>query len=135
MPPAFRECGNLRLMFRELRAQIGVMREQDLCWRVAIDSLRPVSNEMWGALSITDQKRFLRHLKTYGEAHRHRMAPEIRQRMDRYRSEGKVHAIAGRLRETSAHGKAIRARIALRQGGERMLEIDRIVTCTGIQEN
>jgi uncharacterized NAD(P)/FAD-binding protein YdhS len=135
MPPAFREGGNLRLMFRELRAQIGVMREQDLCWRVAIDSLRPVSNEMWGSLSITDRKRFLRHLKTYWEAHRHRMAPEIRQRMDRYRAEGRVHAIAGRLRETSASGKAIRARIALRQGGERMLEIDRIVSCTGIQEN
>jgi uncharacterized NAD(P)/FAD-binding protein YdhS len=134
-PPAFRECGNLRLMFRELRAQIGVMREQDLCWRVAIDSLRPVSNEMWRALPIADQKRFLRHLKTYWEAHRHRMAPEIRQRLDQYRAEGKVHAIAGRLRETSANGKAIRARIALRQGGERLLEIDRIVSCTGIQEN
>ena len=76
MPPVFRECGSLRLMFRELRAQIGVMREQDLCWRAAIDSLRPVSNEMWRALSVTDQKRFLRHLKTYWEAHRHRMAPK-----------------------------------------------------------
>ncbi|MGA7235671.1 MAG: FAD/NAD(P)-binding protein, partial [Bryobacteraceae bacterium] len=65
MPPIFGEYGNLRLMFRELRAQIGVMREQDLCWRVAIDSLRPVSNDMWRGLSVGDQKRFLRHLKTY----------------------------------------------------------------------
>jgi uncharacterized NAD(P)/FAD-binding protein YdhS len=80
-------------------------------------------------------KRFLRHLKTYWETHRHRMAPEIRQRMDQYRAEGKVQAIAGRLRETSTRGTAIQARIALRQGGERLLEIDRIVSCTGIQEN
>jgi uncharacterized NAD(P)/FAD-binding protein YdhS len=135
MPPIFGEYGNLRLMFRELRAQIGVMREQDLCWRVAIDSLRPVSNEMWRGLSVSDRKRFLRHLKTYWEAHRHRMAPEIRQRMDQYRAEGKVQAIAGRVRDTSTHGTAIQARIALRRGGEQLLEVDRIVSCTGIQEN
>ncbi|MGA7237056.1 MAG: FAD/NAD(P)-binding protein [Bryobacteraceae bacterium] len=135
MPPIFEECGSLRTMFRELRAQIEVMGEEDLCWRAAIDSLRPVSNDMWRGLSVGDQKRFLRHLKTYWEAHRHRMAPEIRQRMDQYRAEGKVHAIAGRLRDTSTHGTAIQARIALRRGGEQLLEVDRIVSCTGIQEN
>src|SRR6185369_615782 len=82
-----------------------------------------------------DQRRFLRHLKTYWETHRHRMAPEIRERMERYRAEGRLHVIAGRLRETSLHSRAVEARIALRSGGEQVVEVDRIINCTGIHEN
>jgi uncharacterized NAD(P)/FAD-binding protein YdhS len=135
MPPVLRERSNLRLMFRELRAQIGALRDQDLCWRLAIDSLRPVSNQMWQELPITDRSMFQRHLRTYWETHRHRMAPEIRQQMDRYRAENRVQVIAGRLREASPRDGAIEARIALRQAGERVLEVDRIISCTGIQED
>jgi uncharacterized NAD(P)/FAD-binding protein YdhS len=134
-PPEFRHRGHLRPMFRQLREIVGAMRESDLCWRIAIDSLRPTSNQMWQELPAGDRLRFVRHLKTYWETHRHRMAPEVGQRMDRYRTNGAVQVIAGRLREVRREGHAIMVRIGLRQGGERLLEVDRVINCTGIHES
>jgi uncharacterized NAD(P)/FAD-binding protein YdhS len=134
-PPVFEESGNIRLMFRQLRAQIRRLREADGCWRSAVDALRPVSNEIWRGLPLADRSRFLRHLKTYWETHRHRMAPKVRQRMDELRAQGKVELIAGRIRESGRKGDAIELTIAQRRGKARLLEIDRAINCTGIHEN
>jgi uncharacterized NAD(P)/FAD-binding protein YdhS len=134
-PPEFSDYGHLRPMFRELRELIGIMRESDLCWRIAIDSLRPISNQLWQELPAQDRSRFVRHLKTFWENHRHRMAPEVGQRMEQYRKNGAVQVIAGRLRGTRREGNTITVNIGLRQGGERLLEVDRIINCTGIHES
>ena len=134
-PPVFEEPGNIRLMFRQLRAQIRRLREEDGCWRMAVDALRPVSNELWQGLPVGDRSRFLRHLKTYWEAHRHRMAPQVRRRMDELRQQGKVEVMAGRIRRNDCQGDAIRLTVALRRGGERWLAVDRAINCTGIHED
>ncbi len=133
--PEFRDPGNLRSMFRELRNLIGTMREADRCWRIAIDSLRPVSNQLWQGLPVRDRRRFGRHLKTYWETHRHRMAPEVHRRIAEYRKSGALQVIAGRLRGTRATDGTTTASIWLRSGGERLLEVDRIINCTGIHES
>lgn len=133
MPPL--QSRTLRGMFRELRAQIAYAREQDLCWRAAIDALRPVSNQLWQELPLRERESFLRRVKTYWETHRHRMAPQIRERIDGYRAEGRMEVIAGRLRESVARAGGIDVRIARRGGGEQAMEVDRIISCTGIQEN
>jgi uncharacterized NAD(P)/FAD-binding protein YdhS len=132
--PPLGDPHNLRTMFRALREQIGSARDQDVCWRVVIDALRPVSNEMWNELPLRDRERFLRHLRTYWETHRHRMAPAVRARMDQYRNEGRVEVMAGRLGTTSPKESGIELSIRLRQGGERVLEVDRVINCTGIHE-
>jgi uncharacterized NAD(P)/FAD-binding protein YdhS len=106
-----------------------------MCWRIAIDSLRPISNQIWQELPAEDRRRFLRHLKTYWETHRHRMAPEVRLRMAHYEKNGAVEVVAGRLRETRRHGNTTTVRITLRQGSERHLEVDRVINCTGIHES
>jgi uncharacterized NAD(P)/FAD-binding protein YdhS len=133
--PPLEQRGSLRLMFRELRRQIGQARDLDICWRAAIDALRPVSNEIWRELPVADREQFLRHLRRYWEIHRHRMAPAVRARMDQYRAEGKVEILAGRLRESAPRGGGMDLRITLRGGGERMLHVDRIINCTGIHEH
>jgi uncharacterized NAD(P)/FAD-binding protein YdhS len=133
-PPDFADH-RLRSMFSELRRLIENMRQSDLSWRMAIDSLRPVSNRIWQELSAGERRQFMRHLKTYWETHRHRMAPEVRSLMDRYEKNGAVEVVAGRLREARHCGKTIAVRIALRQGGERLLEVDRVINCTGIHES
>jgi uncharacterized NAD(P)/FAD-binding protein YdhS len=134
-PPAFDEPGNIRKMFGQLRAQIGRLREANGCWRTAVDALRPVSNEIWHRMPLADRSRFLRHLKTYWETHRHRMAPQVRSRMDELRARGEVEVIAGRIRETGWKGDAVEVTIGERCGRERRLEIDRAINCTGIQQD
>jgi uncharacterized NAD(P)/FAD-binding protein YdhS len=134
-PPGFTQRGNLGRMFGELRRQIAAAKDVDLCWRVVVDSLRPVTNEVWRELPLEDQDRFLRHLKTYWETHRHRMAPQVRDRLLACQKSGAMELIAGRIMETSCNEVCNRSRIQLRHGGERMLEVNRVIVCTGVQEN
>lgn len=134
-PPALGNRGNLLGLFREVRALIHDARQAELCWRTIVDSLRPLSNELWKELSAADRKRFLRHLKTYWEPHRHRMAPEIRARLSGYIAAGKVRVIAGRLRGIRSRGRIAEAHISQRKGAEFTLEIDRVISCTGIHED
>jgi uncharacterized NAD(P)/FAD-binding protein YdhS len=134
-PPTFEDTSNVRHMFRQLRAQIRQLQYEDGCWRMAVDALRPVSNEIWQGLPLSGRSRFLRHLKPYWEAHRHRMAPQVRRRMDELQAQGKVELIAGRIHESAARGGAIELTIMQRCGAARFLQVDRAINCTGIQEN
>jgi len=133
-PPTLRNRGNLRRLVQEVRGHIEAARQADLCWRAIVDGLRPISNEVWQELPVADQQRFVRHLKKYWEPHRHRMAPEIFERLDGYKASGILQVIAGRLQECS-RGPAAQIRISLKSGGEQVLDVDRIISCTGIQEN
>jgi uncharacterized NAD(P)/FAD-binding protein YdhS len=135
VPPVLSTSVPLSQMFGGLREQITQAKFGGQCWRVVIDGLRPISNELWCELSMRDRKRFLRHLKTFWDAHRHRMASEVASRIDAHKAKGVLDLIAGRLSEVSRCGQAIRVRICLRQGGERVLEVDRAIVCTGIQED
>jgi uncharacterized NAD(P)/FAD-binding protein YdhS len=120
-------------MFQQLRARIRSLREADGCWRSAVDALRPDSNRIWEELPLADRRRFLRHLRTYWETHRHRMAPQVRRRMDLYREQGKVRLMAGRIRETARKADGIEVSIAGRCGQDIRLEIDRAINClTGV---
>jgi uncharacterized NAD(P)/FAD-binding protein YdhS len=134
-PPEFQDEQNIRLMFRQLRSQIRELRERDGCWRTAVDSLRPVSNSLWSALSLEDRARFQRHLRTYWETHRHRMAPQVYARIEQLRREGAIEIAAGRIRQTAQRGEAIVADLEERGGRRRELEVDRAINCSGIVEN
>jgi uncharacterized NAD(P)/FAD-binding protein YdhS len=134
-PPSFEEPGNVRLMFRQLRAEIRQLQNADGCWRMAVDSLRPVSNEIWEGVPLSGRSQFLRHLKPYWEAHRHRMAPEVRRQMCELEEQGKIELIAGRICESASHGDAIELTITQRRGAARLLKVDRAIDCTGIHED
>ena len=135
VPPAFGHRGNVRLLLRELRMQIEAARRANLCWRSVVDALRPLSNDLWQELPLAQRQRFLRHLKTYWEPHRHRMAPEIRTRLDGFQGSGALQIIAGRIQLVCPRESATQVRIRLRHGGERIIDVDRIISCTGIHEN
>ncbi|GAA3450483.1 hypothetical protein GCM10018962_23160 [Dactylosporangium matsuzakiense] len=44
-------------------------------WRSAVDALRPEVDRLWRGLTPEARRRFLRHVSTYWEVHRHRMPP------------------------------------------------------------
>ena len=132
-PPPVRRC-SLRCIFHQLRERARAGEEAGIGWQSTIDALRPISNQLWQDLSLADRRRFMRHLKTLWETHRSRTAPAVRQLLDCYRAQGRVEIIAGRLRGSRVHAGAIEARIALRNGAQRFIQIDRVINCTGIHE-
>jgi uncharacterized NAD(P)/FAD-binding protein YdhS len=134
-PPDLVNYGSLRLMLRELRDHVESARQAGRCWRASLDALRPISNDLWRKISLADQRRFSRHLKAYWEPHRHRMAPEIGAHIAEYRENGALQVVAGRLLEMTPQSAATQVKLLSRRGAERVIEVDRIISCTGIHES
>jgi uncharacterized NAD(P)/FAD-binding protein YdhS len=101
---------NLLRWLRKRAARVG--------WRAAVDSLRPHSHLLWQALSLEEQRRFMRHARPWWDVRRHRIAPEVAQRIHELVASGQLEIVAGRLAEVTDSADGLDVRIA-RRGGER----------------
>jgi uncharacterized NAD(P)/FAD-binding protein YdhS len=119
-PPA--RCVDL---LRFVRAQAG---EQG--WRRAVDALRPITQDLWGAADLGERRRFLRHLRPWWDIHRHRLAPEVAERVEAL----PLRIEAGRIEAAERQEGRAHIRWRPRGGGAvRRETFDRIVNCTGPQ--
>lgn len=101
-------------------------------WRAALDALRPHTNRLWQGLSVNDQRRFVRHLMPYWNAHRHRMAPEIAQTIAGGIAGGWLRMLAGRTGRIELGANGLHVPIVMRGSGKRIeLEVGRIINCSG----
>jgi uncharacterized NAD(P)/FAD-binding protein YdhS len=132
--PPIAEYETITQIVRELRAQVRTARESGIGWQAVIDALRPISNAVWHRLPVAERRRFHRHLKTYWETHRSRMPPFVHERLQQLRTNGSLEVIAGRLIECAGRDGEVAVHVALRNGGERQIRIDRAINCTGIHE-
>lgn len=112
---------------RTLRDVVHTLRHAGPTWRQAVDSIRPVTQQVWHALTLDQRRQFLRHAERYWEVHRHRMPPEVARRIARWRREGRLDVVRAdivRIGESSgeavihAHdGRAWRARTVVAATG------------------
>jgi uncharacterized NAD(P)/FAD-binding protein YdhS len=107
---------------------------QSVGWRAAVDALRPVSTTLWRTTPDRERARFLRHLRPWWDAHRHRLAPELTERLEALLASGQLRGAAGRLvsAEPTEDGGVL-ARWRPRGGGEPVsLRVRRVINCTGL---
>ncbi len=103
--------------------------------RQVIDSLRVHTPELWQKFSERDGRRFLRHLSTYWDVLRHRVAPAIHAQVQEAIRDQSLVVKAGRIGSISLNsadnlieiGYFARKPSAARQN----LMVDYIVNCTG----
>lgn len=117
-------CPGLTRFVRDNAKRIG--------WQAAIDQLRPHTQPLWASAPVEQRRAFLRHLRPYWDVHRHRIAPEIAERIEGMERRGGLSFKAGKL--LSASPEEARARIRWRpRGSDKVQEISvrRIVNCTG----
>ncbi len=97
-----------------------------------IDALRAQSRELWQTLSIEEQEQFLRHVRRYWEAHRHRIAPESAASLQQLLADGSLRVHAGTVVAVWEWKGAAELSIAPRSGGaDELLAADVVVNCTG----
>lgn len=118
--------GNLLTLWRWLRRRSG-----EVGWRAAVDSLRPHSQALWQSLGEGQHRRFLRHARPWWDVHRHRIAPQVAQRLTGIIAEGRLRVAAGRIRELRGGADALTATIQRRGGGETAMEFAHAFNCTG----
>jgi uncharacterized NAD(P)/FAD-binding protein YdhS len=101
-------------------------------WREAITFVRNLAPTLWQRLPERDRGRFLRHLRAHWDQHRHRLPPEVLQRVDGLRAQGKLQIHAGRIVRSESRGNRIE--VSFRPRGadaETSLLVDRVINCTG----
>ena len=105
-------------------------RSMDGDWRGVVDALRPVTADIWRGWTDAERSRFLRHLRPWWDVHRHRVAPEIAERVEGWIAGGRLRVRAGRVL-VGEHGD-VRVRMRGAAEAER-IDVAGIVNCTGPQ--
>jgi uncharacterized NAD(P)/FAD-binding protein YdhS len=100
-------------------------------WQAIINGLRPSLQTIWQDLPVEEQARFLRHLRSFWDAHRHRLPIEVHGRIKAEFASGRAQLVRGRVTEMArtADGFAISFR---RPNGERArIETELAFDCAG----
>jgi uncharacterized NAD(P)/FAD-binding protein YdhS len=119
-------CGAVH---REVRRAAGL----GFDWRSVMDALRPHTQLLWQELAPADKRRFLRHLRSWWEIHRHRMAPSVAARIASARAAGVLRILGGRLERIEAAGDGCLHAFWRPRGLDAMqqLHVQRIINCSG----
>lgn len=102
-------------------------------WRSAIDALRPYLQDFWRGLPTRDRARFLRHVRSYWEVARHRVAPEVGALLGELRASGQLDVRAGRL--VRAGLRTDGAQVLIRERGSEQIGVERfdyVIRATGL---
>ncbi|MFT3964684.1 MAG: FAD/NAD(P)-binding protein [Sphingobium sp.] len=101
-------------------------------WRAAVDELRPFTQDLWRAMDGAERQRFLRHLRPYWDAHRHRLAPAVDRKVCQMQMEARLAFAAGKIVGAARHRDG--ARVEWRVRGTdvtRGIVVRRVINCTG----
>ena len=126
---AARSARTLFVAVRELAAELEA-RGGD--WREAITFVRGLAPQLWERLPPPERRRFLRHLRSLWDVHRHRLPESTAESLAQMRRDGSLEVHAGRLLALGRHGA--RVRVCYRARGATTvtrLLVDRVINCTG----
>ena len=133
LSPGTRLVGSpLRQLVRSVRALARAVEQRGGDWREAIGRVREVAPEIWHRFDEAQRRRFLRHVRTYWDVHRHRMPPETADRIEELQRTGRLRVLAGAVTQLCADGPRIVALWRPRGRYEtRELWVDRVIDCSG----
>lgn len=127
VPPPESRPRSLRGLLRHLRAHALVHG-----WRETVDGFRAHTASAWRAMPLADRERFLRHVRPWWDAHRHRLAPEIARVVERELAGRTLRVSAGQLLSAIPFGDG--ALVRFRERGSGVLHsfpVARVVNATG----
>ncbi len=111
-----------------MQAQVARARREYGDWRPAVDSVRPLIQQLWRGLTATDQAMFLASDARLWDSLRHRVPPESADVVDAERVAGRLIEHTGRVVDANDRsGEAVA--VTLTDGSQ--LVVSAIVNCTG----
>lgn len=101
-------------------------------WRNAVDELRPFTQPMWANASEAERARFLRHLRPWWDVHRHRLAPEVADRLAAMQARRQLHVLAGKTIAFAPEGGGVTMTWRRRgSDAQETMAVRRVINCTG----
>ncbi|MFC5269106.1 FAD/NAD(P)-binding protein [Adhaeribacter terreus] len=127
---------SLTTVYAALKKHIRKAVAQGSSCEALIDSLRPQTQEIWLGLSKDDKQKFLRHLSSLWGIFRHRISPQVSDRIQAARDSGQLEVKAARLKNAIETDGKLQAVLKLRGKEEpETIPVQRIINCTGPQGN
>lgn len=123
---------SVRTLTRAVRALARSVEADGGDWREVVSRLRGLAPLVWQRLPMDERRRFLRHVRTIWDVHRHRLPPATAARVAAHRASGWLQVQAGRIVAIDRRDHGLSVRWARRGAkGEHEVTVDRVVNCTG----
>lgn len=129
LPPDQYISQRLSSIMQALRRQIKTGARE---WHYIIDSLRPLTQDIWRSLSATDRERLVRKYFTLWNIHRHRYAPHIAERIEAAQKSGQLKMVKARVTSAAQTPDGITLELTRKNGVETTTGFDLAFRCTGV---
>ncbi len=122
-----------RALLRRARAAVAEAALAGRPWEDVIDALRRDAPVAWNALDLAEQRRLLRHLRPYWDAHRFQSAPQIDRALDAARRDGALVVRAASLVAARAEGERVAVTLRPRAAPDApdTVLVGTVIDCTG----
>jgi uncharacterized NAD(P)/FAD-binding protein YdhS len=125
---------NIRKVTRKIRELVAAAGAKGLPWQAVLDDVRANAKSLWQNFDENERRRFLRHLRSFWDSHRYRVAPQIEQAVQNKLADGSLTVLAASLRAAQRKdGKfsiLLHPRMAPREHIIR-LDVDVVIVTTG----
>ncbi len=125
-------AGSIRRLLGASRHMAREVAEHGGDWREVVTFIRNLAPALWQRLPEAERRRFLRHLQGHWDVHRHRLPPQLAQRIAALRRDGHLTINAGRIDAVAAEGN--RLRVTWRRRGSATLNsvtVDALINAMG----
>jgi uncharacterized NAD(P)/FAD-binding protein YdhS len=119
-------------LLRAVREEVRTAEQRGEDWREVINALRPLTQDLWRSLGVQEQRRFLRHIRSFWDVHRHRSAGPVAEAVQSLIDAGTLRSHAGRVQGYLDLGQSIDVRYQPRGGDANAnLRVAHVINCTG----
>ena len=122
----------VRGLLHLVRSEVRTAAAHGLDWQGVTDVLRPYTPAIWRSWPLAERSRFLRHLRPFWEAHRHRFAAQTGAQLQALNASGQLQFYAGRLESLAETANGADA-VFRHRGTDRRttLHVAKVINCTG----
>ncbi|GGE11298.1 FAD-dependent oxidoreductase [Aureimonas endophytica] len=125
-------AGTALALLRRVRRTIAEAAAEGLSWHAALDAARGQGGAIWRALPEAERARLVRHLRSFWDVHRFRIAPQVEAVLDRLTRDGRLDSVAASLRDARPEARALAVTTRERRSGRLVTErFDAVVNTTG----
>jgi uncharacterized NAD(P)/FAD-binding protein YdhS len=127
---------SLRQLLSACRAMAREVEKLGGDWRELVSFIRHLAPALWRRMPHAERRRFVRHLQVHWDIHRHRLPPQLAERMEALKRSGKLRIGAGRIEAITAQDR--RLKVSWRPRGAKQsaeMTVDMIVNATGPNYN
>jgi uncharacterized NAD(P)/FAD-binding protein YdhS len=119
-------------LLKAARRAIGEAGRLSITWHAVLDGLRAQAGGLWRRLPIVEKRRLVRHLRSYWDAHRFRIAPQVEKVLDASVADGSLRILAGRIVTLEHKGEMIACTLRHRRSTTQEQALyDAVIVTTG----